>query len=137
MDGVTNGRAGECRAKTSKKGARQERKQEGMQRGGGWRRTRRQHTRSCAPGTPPCRFGRKLVPSRTLGRVSASSHALTRDPRGGCYPGREFAGAPRCNHATRRLEAGKAGRSLAPASCAGNIRTRTESRGSEPVAKLR
>lgn len=105
MDGRWNvrGRAGECRAKTSKKGARQERKQGGMQRGGGWRRTRRQHTRSCAPGTPPCRFGRKLVPSRTLGRVSASSHALTRDPRGGCYPGREFAGVPRCNHATRRL----------------------------------
>ena len=94
-----------------------------MQRGdgGGSRRVRRQHTRSCAPRTPPCRFGRKPVPSRTLGRVSTSSHALTRDPRGGCYPEREFTGVPRCN--TRKLW--KSWSILAPAPCARNIRTET------------
>lgn len=82
---------------------------------GWWPRGWDGNTRSCAPGTPPCRFGRKLVPSRTLVRVSTSSHALTRDPRGGCYPGTRVAGAG-VTDVTRAL---KSTPILAPAPCAG------------------
>lgn len=53
--------------------------------------------RSCAPRTPPCRFGPRSVLSRTPRRRWSNSHALTRDPRGG----RHSPGTRKCSEDAR------------------------------------